>query len=428
MNIQMELRKCCNHPFLVSGVEQLEMQALEKKLGASALDPAVWEPKRLSEGLIKASGKMVLIDKLLPKLKREGHKVLIFSQMVMMLNLLEEYCESAKYNVERLDGGTTGKERQKSMDRFNTQEDSFCFLLSTRAGGVGINLTAADTCIIFDSDWNPQNDVQAMARCHRIGQKRKVHIYRLVTRNTFEGEMFERASKKLGLEHAVLGTHDFNDNAALNPDGEGSGTVGNSKMDSKEMEQLLRQGAYALMENDEAEVQAFCEEDIDSILNSRSRKVEEQKRDKTESWLSKRKNKLNTHKVNKSSFTASSSTEYAQVDVNDPDFWRKVLPEAITPAELAEKLNGLPLNDFAGADAFIKEAEGALKGILDLRQSGKLPDGQYQRDKSTDTQSSTALAIPHHPTASPHPTPPPPPPFYRRIYQDSVITFADYKP
>jgi chromodomain-helicase-DNA-binding protein 7 len=125
-----------------------------------------------------------------------------------------------------------GKDRLRAMDRFNKEDpDSFIFLLSTRAGGVGINLTAADTCIIFDSDWNPQNDVQAMARCHRIGQKKQVWhmsltngdtlpwtqdpsalspplaclwaqvmIYRFVTRNSFEGEMFARASKKLGLE------------------------------------------------------------------------------------------------------------------------------------------------------------------------------------------------------------------------------------
>lgn len=118
----------------------------------------------------------MLLDKLLPKLKGEGHKVLIFSQMVRMLDLLEYYCKAKRYSVERLDGKVVGKERQKAMDRFNQNEDSFVFLLSTRAGGVGINLTAADTCIIFDSDWNPQNDVQAMARCHRIGQKRKVRV------------------------------------------------------------------------------------------------------------------------------------------------------------------------------------------------------------------------------------------------------------
>lgn len=90
--------------------------------------------------------------------------------MVKMIDFIDEFCEYRKYNCERLDGRIAGNDRQKSIDRFNRESDSFVFLLSTRAGGVGINLTAADTVIIFDSDWNPQNDIQAMARCHRIGR------------------------------------------------------------------------------------------------------------------------------------------------------------------------------------------------------------------------------------------------------------------
>ena len=100
---------------------------------------------------------MVLLDKLLPKLRQEGHKILIFSQMVKMLDLISEYCEFRDFRFERLDGRVRGTERQKAIDRFESEEDSFLFLLSTRAGGVGINLTAADVVIIFDSDWNPQN-------------------------------------------------------------------------------------------------------------------------------------------------------------------------------------------------------------------------------------------------------------------------------
>jgi chromodomain-helicase-DNA-binding protein 7 len=221
MNIQMELRKCCNHPFLIAGVEQSEMENLETKIreevsayGNSrqkSIDNKLFDKKRMEEVLIPSSGKMVLIDKLLPKLRREGHKVLIFSQMVKMIDFIEEFCEFKGYKCERLDGRVSGNDRQKSIDRFNRDSDSFVFLLSTRAGGVGINLTAADTVIIFDSDWNPQNDVQAMARCHRIGQSKQVTIYRLITRRSFEAEMFERASKKLGLEAAVLGSRAFND-------------------------------------------------------------------------------------------------------------------------------------------------------------------------------------------------------------------------
>lgn len=116
------------------------------------------------QGYVMASGKMVLLDKLLPKLRQEGHKILIFSQMVKMLDLISDYCDFRDFRYERLDGRVRGTERQKAIDRFEREPDSFLFLLSTRAGGVGINLTAADICIIFDSDWNPQNDIQAQVR------------------------------------------------------------------------------------------------------------------------------------------------------------------------------------------------------------------------------------------------------------------------
>ena len=122
----------------------------EKLIEAGITDPAELERQRMERGLVATSGKMVLIDKLLPKLRREDHKVLIFSQMIRVLDLLEEFCERRDFPVERLDGRVTGNQRQQAIDRFNTEPNSFVFLLSTRAGGVGINLTAADTVIIFD--------------------------------------------------------------------------------------------------------------------------------------------------------------------------------------------------------------------------------------------------------------------------------------
>jgi superfamily II DNA or RNA helicase len=258
MNIQMELRKCCNHPFLIQGVEDTEMERLDQDFQenyvskSKKFDKKAFIGKRMEEFLIPQSGKMVLLDKLLPKLRKEDHKVLIFSQMVKMIDLIEEFCEFRGYSVERLDGRVSGNDRQKAIDRFNRDKNSFVFLLSTRAGGVGINLTAADTVVIFDSDWNPQNDVQAMARCHRIGQSKRVTIYRLITRKSFESEMFERASKKLGLEQAVLGSRQFNDQDIED------NNKNNAKMDAKEMEQLLREGAYAvLLEESEEESKAF---------------------------------------------------------------------------------------------------------------------------------------------------------------------------
>ncbi|KJH46676.1 helicase protein [Dictyocaulus viviparus] len=146
-----------------------------------------WDEETLShKALVQASGKVVLIEKLLPKLRKDGHKVLIFSQMVKVLDLLEEFLVNMNYPFERIDGNVRGDMRQASIDRFSKKDsDRFVFLLCTRAGGLGINLTAADTVIIFDSDWNPQNDLQAQARCHRIGQTKM-------------------ASLKLGLDKAVL--------------------------------------------------------------------------------------------------------------------------------------------------------------------------------------------------------------------------------
>jgi SNF2 family DNA or RNA helicase len=174
----MELRKCCIHPFLIKGV-----QGREYADGPGSMTQIKDESEdafRLRT-MVAASGKLVLVDKLLPKLQREGHKVLIFSQFVMLLDLLDDYLmlrwpESKCF--ERLDGRVNGNDRQQAIDRFCDKKNpsKFVFLLSTRAGGVGINLTAADTVILFDSDWNPQNDIQAQARCHRIGQDKAVMV------------------------------------------------------------------------------------------------------------------------------------------------------------------------------------------------------------------------------------------------------------
>lgn len=170
MNVMMELRKCCNHPYLNNGVEEAICENLQS------------DAQRF-EMLVKCCGKMVLLDKLLPRLKQGNHKVLIFSQMVRVLDILEDYLRQKQYLFERLDGNIRGNERQGAVDRFVKPEyNRFVMLLSTKAGGLGLNLTAADTVIIFDSDWNPQNDLQAQARAHRIGQTNHVKIYRLITR------------------------------------------------------------------------------------------------------------------------------------------------------------------------------------------------------------------------------------------------------
>lgn len=155
--------------------------------------------------LIKASGKFILLQKMLVKLREGGHRVLIFSQMTKMLDILEDLCENEGYAYERIDGSITGQVRQNAIDRFNAPgAKQFVFLLSTRAGGLGINLATADTVIIYDSDWNPHADIQAFSRAHRIGQKNKVMIYRFVTRNSVEERITTVAKKKMLLTHLVV--------------------------------------------------------------------------------------------------------------------------------------------------------------------------------------------------------------------------------
>ncbi|XP_048774216.2 lymphocyte-specific helicase-like isoform X2 [Ostrea edulis] len=185
-NIMMQLRKCCNHPYL-----------LEYPLTADG-------QYRVDEELIQVCGKMKLLDTMLKELKSRGHKVLIFSQMTKMLDILQDFCYLREYSFCRLDGSTHIQERQEQMADFNENPNTFIFLLSTRAGGLGINLTGADTVIIYDSDWNPQCDIQAQDRCHRIGQTKPVIIYRIVTANTIDQRIVERAAAKRKLEKMVI--------------------------------------------------------------------------------------------------------------------------------------------------------------------------------------------------------------------------------
>lgn len=171
----------------------------------------------IPDHLILSAGKFTELDVLLPKLKKEGHRVLIFSQFVMMLDILERYLDIRDYGYLRLDGSTQVTERQDMIDQYMADDDMFVFLLSTRAGGMGINLTAADTVIIYDIDYNPYNDKQAEDRCHRMGQKRPVSIYRMITDGTIEEGIWMMANSKLQLEKDVTadGQSDADSAAAI---------------------------------------------------------------------------------------------------------------------------------------------------------------------------------------------------------------------
>ncbi|XP_026983833.1 chromodomain-helicase-DNA-binding protein 7 isoform X4 [Sagmatias obliquidens] len=313
LNTMMELRKCCNHPYLINGAEEKILEEFKETHNADSPDFQL-------QAMIQAAGKLVLIDKLLPKLKAGGHRVLIFSQMVRCLDILEDYLIQRRYPYERIDGRVRGNLRQAAIDRFSKPDsDRFVFLLCTRAGGLGINLTAADTCIIFDSDWNPQNDLQAQARCHRIGQSKSVKIYRLITRNSYEREMFDKASLKLGLDKAVLQSMSGRENA---PNGV-------QQLSKKEIEDLLRKGAYGALMDEEDEGSKFCEEDIDQILLRRTHTITIESEGKGSTFA-------------KASFVASGNR--TDISLDDPNFWQKWAKKAELDIDALNGRNNLVID------------------------------------------------------------------------------------
>ncbi|KAI3756110.1 hypothetical protein L1987_55924 [Smallanthus sonchifolius] len=230
LNIAMQLRKCCNHPYLFQGAEP-------------------GPPYTTGDHLVENAGKMVLLDKLLPKLKERDSRVLIFSQMTRLLDILEDYLMYRGYLYCRIDGNTGGEDRDASIEAFNKPgSEKFVFLLSTRAGGLGINLATADIVILYDSDWNPQVDLQAQDRAHRIGQKKEVQVFRFCTEYTIEEKVIERAYKKLALDALVIQQGRLAEQKTVNKD---------------ELLQMVRFGAEMVFSSKDSTI---TDEDIDRII------------------------------------------------------------------------------------------------------------------------------------------------------------------
>ncbi|KAF8740791.1 hypothetical protein AX14_007167 [Amanita brunnescens Koide BX004] len=252
LNIAMELKKAANHPYLFDGAE-VRTDNSEETL----------------KGLVMNSGKMVLLDKLLARLRQDGHRVLIFSQMVRMLDILSDYMSFRNYQHQRLDGMVSAEARKKSIAHFNAPgSPDFAFLLSTRAGGLGINLETADTVIIFDSDWNPQNDLQAMARAHRIGQKSHVNVYRFVSKDTMEEDVLERAKKKMVLEYAIINQMDTSQ-AHLGSKAPPKDTHKPDNLSKDELHAVLKYGAQKMFDKDDTQQSKKLDEmDLDDVLKT----------------------------------------------------------------------------------------------------------------------------------------------------------------
>eukprot|EP01083_Nonionella_stella_P028645 78904_1 len=289
-NIAMTLRKICLHPYLIGGAE-------EEELKRNSID--INRNDSIISHLVSVSGKFVLCDKLLDKLRREGHKVLIYSQFTSLLDILEDYLVWKEYEFERIDGSTSLTQRQEAIDHFVEDCECFVFLLSTRAGGVGINLIAADTVIIFDSDWNPQNDIQAQSRCHRIGQMKKVCVYRLITRDSYEVYLLEKAMKKLVLDDLVM-----------------AASTNINKSD--DLQQLLKKSAQKLInprydKENEEKMTKFYKDDIETILTQNTVKIDN---------IAANQSIFNNLNLSKATFVPKNADESLKMD--DPDFWNKL--------------------------------------------------------------------------------------------------------
>ncbi|KAK9495073.1 SNF2 family N-terminal domain-containing protein [Lipomyces doorenjongii] len=197
--------KAVNNKKLQNLIMQLRLACDSPHLFYTPWDDAQSNVDLPNESIVNDSGKMLLMDRLMPELFKRGHKVLVFSQFRNMLDIIQDWAEILRgWKVCRLDGQVKQEDRKIAIEYFNNNPEYRLFLLSTRAGGLGINLMSADTVVLFDSDWNPQQDLQAMDRAHRIGQTRPVIVYRLATANTVEQTMLEKADAKRQLEKLVI--------------------------------------------------------------------------------------------------------------------------------------------------------------------------------------------------------------------------------
>lgn len=198
-NTIMQLRKICNHPFVFRTVEE----GMARHLGIVGNIETV--------DLWRSCGKFELLERLLPKMKVSGHRVLMFCQMTQVMTVLEDFFQMLGLKHLRLDGSTNADTRGELLSMFNAPDSEYdIFVLSTRAGGLGLNLQTADTVIIFDSDWNPHQDLQAMDRAHRIGQKNEVRVLRLVTAKSVEEQILAVAQQKLNMDAKVVQAGMFN--------------------------------------------------------------------------------------------------------------------------------------------------------------------------------------------------------------------------
>ncbi|KAK9238865.1 P-loop containing nucleoside triphosphate hydrolase protein [Lipomyces kononenkoae] len=339
-NIFMQLRKCLCHPYLCSeDIEQLSS-----------------DPKESHRRLIEACGKLQLLSVMLPKLIGSGHRILIFSQFVRMLDILEDFLDGLDISYTRLDGSLTSQDRQQRIDAFNAENSTISvFLLSTRAGGIGINLATADTVIVYDPDFNPHQDMQALSRAYRIGQKSRVLVFNLVTRNSVEEKILEIGRRKMVLDHIVIEN------------------MGSAEEEHLDVQAILRNGARALFENEEDNIR-YDSATIDKLL-------ERTEEDKVSTSQQKEENPFGFARVweNEAHYLAEfkdTSDSEKKPEEDDTGFWDKILQKRET--EIEEELAAREAQ--LGRGKRIRDA--VYKDVVDRAQ----PDATVQEVDNSDRQ------------------------------------------
>lgn len=294
-NILMQLRKCLCHPFIYN-------RAVEEETD---------DPEVAKRNLISASGKLMLLEIMLAKLKEDGHRVLIFSQFLGQLDIVEDFLSYLGYEYERLDGNMSSLEKQKRIDSFNVAGSKlFAFLLSTRAGGVGINLATADTVIIMDPDFNPHQDLQALSRAHRIGQTKPVLCFQLMTKGTVEEKIMQIGRKKMALDHVLIEKMDDANDAG------------------NDLESILKHGAEALFSDDEKKKEKI-HYDAASVAKLLDRSSLAAKADETDKAATEGTSKFSLARVwaNDEGELTDNLGDGEEGDASNPSVWENILKE-----------------------------------------------------------------------------------------------------
>jgi superfamily II DNA or RNA helicase len=294
-NILMQLRKVLCHPFVYS-------KAIEEREVSVTL---------LYRNLVEASVKLQLLELLLPKLQERGHRVLIFSQFLEFLDIIEDFLDGLGLQHLRLDGSLDSLKKQKIINDYNAPDSPyFAFLLSTRAGGVGINLATADTVIIMDPDFNPHQDIQALSRAHRIGQLNKVLVFQLMTKHSAEEKIMQAGRKKMALDHVLIERMDAEDDAV------------------EDLESILRFGAVALFDDDNSGDIHYDAQSIEKLLDRSQAETTQTDADgSAESQFSFARVWAND------SATMEAPVDASETTTPDPSLWEKILQQRERAAE-----------------------------------------------------------------------------------------------